>query len=91
MPFEKGKPRAEGAGRKAGVPNKKTDILAICEGVGLNPFLELAKIASDSSHERRFDAIKELCQYIEPKKKSVDVVVDPEANKIEVIIKRYGT
>lgn len=59
-------------GRKAGTPNKRRSILDVCESIGLDPFLEMAKIAQQPDEPRRMDALKELCQYIEPKKKAVE-------------------
>lgn len=76
-------------GRKAGTPNKRRSILEVCEQMGFDPFLAMAKIAADAAHERNFEALKELCQYIEPKKKSVDVALDPEKSTIRVVIEDY--
>jgi hypothetical protein len=60
-------------GRKAGTPNKKRSILEICDSAGLDPFAKLAEIAKNDEHPRQFDACKELCQYIEPKKKAIEL------------------
>lgn len=90
MAWPKGKPRPPGAGRRAGTPNKRTSVLEICQGLGLDPFLELAKIAQKEHHDRRFDALKELCQYIEPKKKQMDMALDPEKSTIRIVIEDYG-
>lgn len=73
MGFKKGEPRPEGAGRKPGSKNKRRSVLEVCEEQGLDPFAEMAKIAKSQMHERQFDALKELCQYLEPKKKAVEV------------------
>lgn len=90
MAWPKGKPRPEGAGRKAGVPNKRTSVLEICLGLGLDPFLEMAKIAQGDDEALRFAAVKELCQYIEPKKKHTEVALDPEKATIRIIVEDYG-
>lgn len=88
MAAPKGHPKW--GGRKPGSGNKRRSILEICEGLSFDPFLALAEIARDVMHERRFDAIKELCQYIEPKKKSMDVGIDPEKATIRIVIEDYG-
>jgi len=89
MAFKKGEPRPENSGRKPGSKNKRSSVLEICQGLGLDPFVEMAKIAQDVRHKYRFDALKELCQYIEPKKKHTDVSVDPENSTIRVEIVDY--
>lgn len=76
-------------GRKPGSKNKRRSILELCEDLSFDPFIELAKIASDRAHERQFDALKELCQYIEPKKKSTEVALDPEKSTIRIIVEDY--
>lgn len=60
-------------GRKLGTPNKRTSVLEKCEAAGLDPFIEMAKIAGDVADLNRFQALRELAQYIEPKKKAVEV------------------
>jgi len=65
--FQKGQPRAPTAGRQPGVPNKKRSLEAIAEEMGFDFLHALATIAADIDHPRRFDAIKEGCQYIIPK------------------------
>jgi hypothetical protein len=71
MARPKGLPKT--GGRKAGTPNKRRPIAEMCEELGLDPFKEMAKIGSDLEHEKRFEALKELCQYLEPKRKAVEV------------------
>lgn len=88
MPKKKGDPKT--GGRKAGTPNKRTSVLELCQSIGLDPFLEMAKIAQMAHHDRRFDALKELCQYIEPKKKQMDVAFDPDKASIRIVIEDYG-
>jgi hypothetical protein len=77
-------------GRKPGSKNKRSSILEICQSIGLDPFLEMAKIAQQPHNIHRFDALKELCQYIEPKKRQTDVSLDPEKNSIKIQIYDYG-
>lgn len=60
-------------GRKAGTPNRATSVWERCESLGLDPFLEMAKIANTPDSPDRFLALKELAQYLEPKKKAVEV------------------
>lgn len=59
-------------GRKAGVPNKRTSVLEKCEAIGLDPFAEMARIASDKQDPNQAMMLKELVQYIEPKKKAIE-------------------
>lgn len=60
-------------GRRPGSLNKRTTVLEKCEAIGLDPFQALAEIANDKMHEHQFLALKELCQYVEPKRKAVEV------------------
>jgi len=71
MPRPKGLPKT--GGRQPGSTNKRTSVLEKCEAVGLDPFSAMATIASDVADPNRFQALKELAQYIEPKKKAVEV------------------
>lgn len=76
MGWPKGTPRPEGAGRRAGTPNKKTlDLFAKCEALGIDPFEELLKIASplNENPDHRLQALKEVCQYLYPKRKAMEV------------------
>lgn len=69
-------------GRKKGSLNKvTTDLFAKLESIGLDPFTELAKIAqADDNPDLRFQALKELCQYLFPKRKAMEVTnkIDPQ-------------
>lgn len=69
--FKNGQPKI--GGRKPGSKNKRLSVLEVCQSIGLDPFLELAKLASNPEEPRRMDALKELCQYIEPKKKAIEL------------------
>lgn len=70
-----GRPRGQPktGGRKPGSINKRTTVLEKCEAIGLDVFAEMAKIARDPMHEQQFLMLKELAQYIEPKRKAVEV------------------
>lgn len=61
-------------GRPKGVPNKMTlDLIAICEAKGINPFEALLEMAMTSEDEGiRMQALKEVCQYVLPKRKAVE-------------------
>lgn len=100
MAKPKGSPKT--GGRQVGTPNKRRSIVEICEELelkdgdgnithkGFDPFIALAMIASDKSHDRQFDALKELCQYIEPKKKQTEHAFDPEKSTIRIIVEDYS-
>jgi hypothetical protein len=60
-------------GRTAGTPNKRTSILEKCDAISLDVFAEMAKIAKDPMHEHQFMMLKELAQYLEPKKKAIEM------------------
>lgn len=66
----KGGPKT--GGRRPGTPNKRQSVLELCLQHGLDPFEGMIKIAKDETNSRAFDALKELCQYIEPKKKALE-------------------
>lgn len=76
-------------GRKAGTPNKRLSVMELCQSMGLDPFKEMAKLAGDAENPRQFEALKELCQYIEPKKKQTEVSLDPEKSTIRIIVEDY--
>lgn len=67
----KGLPKT--GGRKAGTPNKRRSIEEVCQELGLDPFREMGRIASDVADPNRFQALKELAQYLEPKRKAVEL------------------
>jgi len=86
MAYPKGKPRPKGAGRQPGSLNKRTTVLDKCIAMGYDPFEAMIKLAQSGDESM----IKELCQYLEPKKKSMDVAIDPSQNLIKVVIEDYG-
>jgi hypothetical protein len=90
MGFKKGQSRPAKAGRKAGSLNKRQTVEEICRGMGLEPFKAMAEIAQQEAHPRQFDALKELCMYIEPKKKHSELADLAERGKITIEICDYG-
>ncbi len=60
-------------GRQKGSTNKRRSIEDVCLELGLDPFKEMGKIACDANDMNRFQALKELSQYLEPKRKAVEV------------------
>lgn len=66
MAFQKG--HKLGKGRPPGAPNKRTSILEKCEAQGYDPFDSMIILAKAGDE----GMIKELCQYIEPKRKAID-------------------
>jgi|GEM_PF-6221654 len=88
QPGQSGNP----AGRKKGLKDKrhyKQEVWEACEKVGIDPFVVLAEIAAgvlkkpDGVPEKingylRKEAAAELCQYLKPKLKSVELRNDPE-------------
>lgn len=60
-------------GRNKGTPNKKTQgLIEICEEEDIDLFRALLSIAKNQSHEKNFEAIKEACQYVLPKRRSLE-------------------
>ncbi len=91
--FEKGKPRAEGAGRAKGTPNKRTlDLFAQCDALKINPFDELLKMAADKGLDEglRLQALKEVAKYLYPARKSVELSADEEKGFV-VVLKDFGS
>jgi hypothetical protein len=69
-------PRQKTGGRTAGTPNKRT--LAIEEklaALGCDPIQGMARLALDESEPSalRFAAMKELAQYVAPKRKAMEI------------------
>jgi hypothetical protein len=63
-------------GRQKGTPNKRT--IAVAEtlaALGCDPIKQMGKIALDERVEVsvRVQVLKELCQYVAPKRKAVEV------------------
>jgi DNA-binding Xre family transcriptional regulator len=71
MKFEKGHKKL--GGRQKGTLNKKRNLEELFASMGLDPFSALAEIAANSEKEDiRLSALKELCQYLEPKRKALE-------------------
>ncbi len=84
--------KVPGSGRQRGTPNKKTKSLEEkVEALGIDPFELLLSFAQGDNQrlnieeiplELRFKAIKEVCSYLYPKRKSVEVITTDE-NKVQ--------
>lgn len=71
-------------GRPLGSTNKRRSIELLCEEMGFDPFALLIETAKDPCAKDQFFALKELCQYLEPKKKSLEhsgEIANPYMNK----------
>jgi hypothetical protein len=69
-------------GRCKGTPNKRTMAVAEVLGeLGLDPIKQMGQIAMDERVEVsiRVQVLKELCQYVAPKRKAVEVTGDKGA------------
>ena len=73
MGFKKGQPRAHGAGRKAGTPNRITRTLEeICAQKGIDPFAGLLDMTQHPDPGIAFNAYKEVCKYLYPQRKAIE-------------------
>lgn len=64
MPFQKGHPRF--GGRKKG----SESLRALCEGKGVNPFVEMLELAmAETDMDKKFYKLKELLPYLHAKPK----------------------
>lgn len=88
----KGTPRSPNAGRKKGTPNKKSQALIDkCNEFGVDPFAILLDFAKNSVDPKmKFDAAKEVSQYLYPKRKATEISMEEE-NGFRVIIEDYQT
>lgn len=61
-------------GRKPGTPNKESkSLLSKCESLGVDPFDEMIKLCREGVEPGiRMSALKEVCQYLYPKRKSLE-------------------
>ena len=84
MAYPKGAPKPKGSGRQKGTPNRKTEALEeICARHGLNPFEGMVKLALEADDINiRFNSLKEICQYLYPKRKALEVSSSNEGFKI---------
>lgn len=92
MAWPKGTPRPPGAGRKAGTPNASTQSLEeICAKHGVNVFEAMVMLAvAELDPDKKYDKLEKLAPYLYAKRKDLNVGIDPEKNKIEIVIKRWG-
>ncbi len=73
MAHKLGAPKVPNSGRKKGTPNKKTQSLfEICEEQDLNVFQAMVVMAKEGDASQRFTVLKELAQYLYPKRKSLE-------------------
>ena len=82
-----------GAGRIAGKANKRSqEVLDAIEEQfpGYHPVVAMAAVANDpnASPEMRFQAHKEVAQYVAPKRRSIEASV---TNDLHVTVKQFGT
>lgn len=92
----KGAPRTPGSGRTKGTPNRFTqNLMQICEEKDLDVFQALVEVALDKESSDRFHALKELAQYLYPKRKALEhsgsIDTNPYKNmpieELEVLVK----
>ncbi len=81
----KGTPKT--GGRKTGTPNKRRSIQDLCVAEGIDPFQEMIKIARNPADPNHFNSLKELCQYLEPKKKAVEHSIAPSDEELKNLLK----
>ena len=79
-------------GRKKGTPNKKTaSIQAKLDKHGCDPIEEMAKLAMESIKkddvQTATSLLKELAQYVAPKRKAVEVSGSEEKAPIQIVWK----
>ena len=82
--------RAKTGGRKKGTPNKRTllvqERLAKC---GLDPIEEMANLyfeARETDLRLAAGILKELCQYVHPKRKAVEVALENPHVPNEIVL-----
>lgn len=78
-------------GRVKGTMNRKSEALFdLCEEMGYNPFAELLKLSQETLEESvRASCLKELCQYLYPKRKAIEHSMDQDS-AFKVIIEDFG-
>lgn len=75
MPFTKGQPRPNGAGRKKGSPTKLSkEVASRLEALGCDPIEGMARVANDNTVEVaiRVRCYAELAQYVYPKRRATE-------------------
>lgn len=88
-------------GRKLGTPNKANSsqterIQELCTHYNIDPFEALLKLSTDSSIDvnLRISILKELAQYVYPKRKSIEIEADVEISstpQIQIFLPDNGT
>lgn len=81
--------KTPGSGRQPGTVNKKTELLMEkCERMGLDPFEALLQLAKSTELDIRLSALKEICQYLYPKRKALEMSTS-EDKGFKVIVENY--
>lgn len=86
----KGQPKT--GGRQKGSLNKKTtELFAICEEEGIDPFRAMLKAIHEMDEPKeRFDACEKVCQYLYPKKRAVEVAnPDGESMGFKIVVEDF--
>lgn len=69
---------------------KSESLFELCDEMGFHPFAELMLLSIETDDESvRASCLKELCQYLYPKRKALELSSDPDA-AFRVIIEDYG-
>lgn len=78
MPFEKGKPRPDGAGRRKGTLNTSTVVKDTCERMGVDPLEFLCTVVSDDDADlkERVKAATVLSEYLAPKLNRTEITAE---------------
>lgn len=89
MGAPKGHPRY--GGRQKGTPNKKNqELFEKCRKAGVDPFEEMLKIVKHCANDHiRIQALRELCQYLYPKRKALELDGVGEEGGIRIIVEDY--
>lgn len=101
MGWPKGKPRPEGAGRRAGTPNKRSkDAQAIADRLGCDPFEILLRFAMGDHIALDLDepvdpgirmaAAAKAVKFLYPERKAMELSTD-EQKGFAIVIKDYTT
>lgn len=90
MAKAKGAPKS--GGRAKGTPNKKTaDLMAICAKHNVEPFEAMIIAATElTDPEKRVNAWEKVSQYLYPKRKALELDIDPESAGFRVVIEEFG-
>lgn len=74
---------AKFGGRVKGTPNKKTqELIDRAKAMGLDPWEALCEFALNGPPDLRFNAVKEVCSYVYPKRKALEVSGDEGAGLV---------